>query len=282
MKSTEQRGKVASEVRAEIQDHLRGWRRRLLWQRLLYTLAAIAVLVLIGHWLGTPLTALLQQVVALCIVYFAQLWLSSKWRSVNVENFLQHLNRRFPDFEESAQLLVRNAAELGSLQMLQRGRAIAVYEKNLAQVERWQAPISYRPAVLIFLSCLLLMLLTDRLGSLASRILPASLMAPITLGTAGGVSGITGIAIGIEPPAYTGLAEMETDQLDIELPEGSLVKWNLNVEANGDGYALQLPNDRQVILEPGNDGRLHASAKIDRTGLYRVINIDKGDQQHHR
>ena len=279
MKSAEAHEDITSEIRADVQNRLRGWRRRLFWQRLLYTLAAIAVLVLIGHWLATPLTTLLQQVLALGLVYFAQLWLSSKWRNVNTDNFLQHLNRRFPDFEESAQLLVQDASELGSLQLLQRDRAIAVYQKNLAQVERWQAPINYRPAVLILLSCLLLVLLTDRLGSLASRFLPASLIKPATLSAPGGVSGISGIAIRIEPPAYTGLAGIETDQLDIELPEGSLVEWNLTFEANRDEYALQLPDDRQIILAPGNNSERHARAKIDKTGLYHIISIDNGAQQ---
>lgn len=279
MKSAEANREATSEIRADVQNRLRGWRHRLFWHRLLYTVAIIAVLVLIGHWLGTPLATLLQQVLALGLVSFTQLWLSSKWRSVNTENFLQHLNRRFPDFEESAQLLVQDASRLGSLQLLQRDRAMKVYQKNLAQEERWQAPINYRTAVLILLSCLLLVLLTDRLGSLASRLLPTGLITPATLSVPGGVSAINSIAIRIEPPAYTGLAAVESDQLDIELPEGSLVEWDLTFEDNGDVYALQLPDDRQIVLAAGNDRRRHASATIDNTGLYRIIGTDNGGQQ---
>lgn len=279
MKSAESFANMTSEVRADVQNRLRIWRRRLIWQRLLYTFATISVLMLIGNWLGTPLSTLLQQVLALGLVYFAQLWLSSKWRSLNADNFLQHLNRRFPDFEESAQLLIKDTSTLGSLQMLQRDRAMSVYQENLAQLERWQVPIVYRPVVLIFLSCSLLFLLTDQLGSLASRFLPASLMRPATVSSPDVTGGISGIAIRINPPVYTGLAERETGQLDIELPEGSLVEWDLDLDTHADEYALQLPDNRQVGLAEGNNGRLQASAKIDKTGLYRIISIDNGTQQ---
>ena len=279
MKSAEAYRDVATEVRADVQNRLRGWRRRLFWQRLIYTFAAFAVLFLISHWLGTPLSTLLQQVLALGVVSFAQLLLSSKWRNVNTDNFLQHLNRRFPDFEESAQLLVRDASELGGLKLLQRDRTIAVYQKNLAQVGQWQTPVNYRPAVLILLSCLLLVTLTDQLASLSSRFLPAVLKTPPSLSSAGDVSGINGVAIRIEPPAYTGLAAIVTDQLDIELPEGSLVEWNLTFEAHDDEFALQLGDDRQVILEPGNASGRRASATINKTGLYRIIKIGNEAQQ---
>ena len=261
------------EIRADVQNRLRAFRRRLLWQRLLYTLAAITILVLIGHWLATPKITILQQVLAVAVVFFAQLWLSPKWRRLNTNNFLRHLNRRFPDFEESAQLLLRDASDLKPLQSLQRDRALAVYRKNLAQLDQWQAPVRYRPVVAICLVCLSLFLFTGELASLVDRFVSKGELAPVTALTGDKEGVISDISIRIEPPAYTGLEAVETDQLDLELPQDSLVEWSFSYESNGYEYALKLSDDRQITLTPGTDMQMFASAIIDKSGLYRLSRI---------
>ena len=176
MKRTDLHTSSAHEVRTEVHRHLRTLRRRLLWQRSLYTLAAVAVLVVTANLLATPLSTLLQQILAVTLVWFAQLWLSEKWRDLTPENFLQHLNRRFPDFEESAQLLVKDQDELSPLQHLQWQRAHAVYRQNISQIELWQPAMRYRAILIILLFCLLAALVSDPLVSLANRILPEGLV----------------------------------------------------------------------------------------------------------
>jgi len=279
VKDVNQHSGGTQEIRVDVQNRLRVFRRRLLWQRLLYTFAAITVLALTGHWLATPQTTLLQQVLAVVVVFFAQLWLSPKWRRLNTNNFLQHLNRRFPDFEESAQLLLQDASDLKALQSLQRDRALAVYSKNLAQLGQWQAPIRYRPAVAVCLVCLSLFLFTDELASLVDRFVSKSQLAHGTAYTGDTERGISDISIRIEPPAYTGLEAVETDQLDLELPQGSLVEWNFSYETNGYEYALKISDDRQIALMQGTTRQLFASAVIDKSGLYRLARIDAAEEQ---
>ena len=262
----------------DVQKRLRGWRRRLLGQRLLYALAATAVVLLIGHWLATPSTTVFQQVLALCIVSFAQLRLSTRWRNLNTDNFLQHLNRRFPDFEESAQLLTREPSSLGPLQLLQRERAHAVFRKNLAQVEKWQTPFYYRWAVIILLSCGLLFMLTDQLALLASKIIPENLMMPVASSGTVALTGLNDITVRIRPPAYTGLAEIETDQLNLELPQGSQVDWSLSFATNDGEFALQVSSDVHIALTSGKDNRLHGGAVIDKTDLYRIVRNHAGEE----
>lgn len=275
-----------SEIRSDARRRLRGWRSRLLWQRLLHTLAAIAILLLVGHWFDTPLTTLLQQVLALALVWFAQLWISPKWRNLSTENFLLHLNRRFPDFEESTQLLGLDTSELSPMQLLQRERVLAVYPKNIAQAERWQAPLHYRTTMGVSVLCCLLFMFTDQLASLAGGVLPDSLMTPSKGLVPETESGLHGISIRIEPPAYTGLAVIETDQMDLELPQGSLVDWNLSFATNDGDYVFQLSGDKKIALEPGNEqgegpgeyGQLHASGIVEETSLYRIVRTDTGKE----
>jgi len=279
VKSAEIQNDAALWLGHDVQKRLRGWRRRLLGQRLLYTLAATAIVLLIGHWLATPTTTLLQQVLALCIVSFAQLRLSTRWRNLSTDNFLQHLNRRFPDFEESAELLTKEPSSLGPLQLLQRERALAVFRKNLAQVEKWQTPFYYRWVVIILLSCGLLFMLTDQLALLASKIIPENLMMPVASSGTVALTGLNDITVRIQPPAYTGLAVTETVQLNLELPQGSQVDWSLSFATNEGEFALQVSSDVHIALASGKDNRLHGGAVIDKTNLYRIIRAHAGEEE---
>ncbi len=279
MKIAEPRSDVTHEVLADVQKHLRVWRRGLLIQRGWYTLAAIAVVLLAGRLLTTPFAVQLQQVLAVGLVWYLHLRLSQKWRRLTPDNFLQHLNRCFSDFEESAQLLLKDITELTPLQSMQRERAIAAYRKTQAQVTRWQAPVRYRAVIAVCASCLLLGAYADRLGVWLGHLLPdhpdsSALNQPVSA-----VAGFDSIAVRITPPAYTGLAVIETGQLDLELPQGSRVEWDLVFDNNGDEYALQLSAGQRIDLNPGNDGRLHASTVVDSTDLYRIVRADSGPDQ---
>lgn len=279
MKDAERQNDSAHQLGNDVQKQLRRWRLRLFGQRLLFTLAGTSVLFLLGHWLGTPLSTLLQQVLALCLVSFAQLWLSSRWRNLSTENFLLHLNRRFPDFEESAHLLAKEADALGPLQLLQRERAFAVYRKNLAQVEQWQTPLHFRGAVIVLLSCSLLFMLTGQLASLARKIIPEHLMTAVSQPADAESPRLKDVLIRVQPPAYTGLAAIETDQLDIQLPQGSEVHWSLSYATTEGSFALQVLPDIRIDLEADADDRLDGRAVIDKTGLYRIVRNTAGKEQ---
>jgi hypothetical protein len=272
-------GGTEIEVRSDVKSCLRRWRQRLLLQRLLSTIAACAVLLVIGRLLATAPVVMLQQVLALCLAAFILLWLSPSWQRLSHGSFLQHLNRRFPDFEESAQLLIRDTPGLTPLQRLQRQRAQAVYRQNLARVERWLPPFGYRPALGVVVICLLLAPFTDQLASLTGRFLSKNLANPALDSLPVSAMSIDNVAVRIEPPAYTGLAVIQSDQLDLEVPEGSRVEWNLSFDTKGDEFALNLTDERQIKLSPVDDGTLFAAASIDKTSLYRIQSLNSSGGQ---
>ena len=72
MKNAERQSDVYLDVRDDLQGRIRALRHRLLWQRLIYTLAAMALLALLGHWLATPTSKLLQQLLAIALVGFSE------------------------------------------------------------------------------------------------------------------------------------------------------------------------------------------------------------------
>lgn len=280
MKDVDTRGDAGvSAFRAQLLQCLGIWRRRLLWQRFLYMLAAVGALVLAGYLLSASASKIVQLCFALALLLFLQLLLSPAWRRSRPENFVEHLNRRFPDFEESAGLLLRGEDGLTPMQALQRDRVLRVYRQNLARVEHWRNPVKYRAALGVIAVCVLLGLFSQEIVSAAARILGGE--SSVRGGHSADVrtSGLDVISVTIEPPAYTGLETVQSRELDLELQEGSRVEWVLEFDNRDDQYALQLSGGEQLALNRGRDGHLYASGVIKSTDLYRIVKTGAGNEQ---
>ena len=280
MKRVDERdGVQTAGIRAHILHGLRTWRLRLLWQRVLYTAAALALTALAAQFFDAPVSTLSMLCAALVLASLLQLRLGPAWRRSNPGNFLEHLNRRFPDFEESAGLLLADENGLTAMQNLQRGRVLRVYRQNLARVERWRNPVRYRAVVAVISASLILGIFSQDIRSLATRL---GNEASTVHGEHAGdrqSGGLNVVSVSIQPPAYTGLEAAQTRQLDIELPEGSRVEWVLDIDGRDAGYALRLSGGEELPLERGDDGHLHASGVIVRTDLYRIVATGSGGEE---
>ncbi len=259
-----------ADIRKDVMSHLRQWRLRLMLQRLVFTITASSVLIASALLLETPVTTLLLQLAVLVFVSFAQLILSRKWRQLIPDNFLQHLNRRFPDFEESAQLLIHEKNDLTAMRRLQRQRVQAVYADNLARLEQWQPAVTYRLAGSVTLVFVLLALTSNQLRLLADQLLsnPTAHTSSAELNAA--KPQITHIDISIQPPEYTGLPATRTGLADLDIVEGSLVQWDFVFSPAADSYLLSFSDGQQLTLSPDEDNHWHANSIITRTDLYQV------------
>lgn len=244
---------------------------RLVLQRLIFTATASSVLVATALLLETPTATWLLQLAVLVFVSFVHLIFSHKWRQIIPDNFLQHLNRRFPGFEESAQLLIKEDSDLSPMARLQRNRTRAVYKDNLARLEQWRPLIKYRLATAIMLVFVLIAMTSSQLRLLADRWLETSPTFTTATETNAGVTQITYMAISIQPPQYTGWKATETDLANLDIVEGSLVQWDLAFSSTANHYFLQLSDGQKIDLRPDANGHWHASSTILRTDLYRII-----------
>jgi len=261
----------SADICQDVLKRLRQWRMRLVLQRLVFTATASSVLVATALLLETPPETWLLQLAVLVFVSFVHLIFSHKWRLLTPDNFLQHLNRRFPDFEESAQLLIKEDSDLSPMRRLQRDRARVVYIDNLARLEQWRPLIKYRLAVAVILIFVLIAMTSNQLRQLAVRWVSASPTITTAAGTNAGTTQITHMAISIQPPEYTGLPATETDLANLDIVEGSLVHWALAFSSTADHYFLQLSDGQKIDLSPDADGHWHASSTILSTDLYRII-----------
>jgi hypothetical protein len=86
---------------------------------------------------------------------------------------------------------------------------------------------------------------------------------------AAGAPKLTGLRIKVVPPAYTGLPERYTRNLDIRAPAGSRIEWTLGFAPDVPSAALQLVGGQRLTLLRGDAGWT-GSLRLDLPSLYRI------------
>jgi len=161
-----------------------------------------------------------------------------EFRAITIQNLLEHINRHYSDYQESAQLLrdTQNQEALSRLQRIQRDKIVELFGRDtkngrfvdLRPKFRFKLPIGLAIISLILffqgeyiLSNINSLLISDNNIELAGITLDdnqASSNNPTVLSS----------RITISPPEYTGLPIRAIDQLNIEVEEGAQVLWSMN------------------------------------------------------
>lgn len=281
------------DIRTDVLSRLHSWRRRLLWQRSWYCVAIAAALFALlrlagwpdGHsamqaFSGPPVGLLaglfVSLLVGVLVLAFGLLLFSSKWRALTPDNFVLHLNRRFPDFEESAQLLLRKQSDLGVLQRLQQQRCMSVYAHNVSQLEAWQPPVRYRNLLLITLAAALLALFAPRIRAFAAQMVFLHETQSQSLSQqSGSNAGLKGVSISVTPPKYTGLPVTESATMDLDVFEGSNIEWKLAFSGDADSYAIEFSDGDQLVMQ-NIAGSWQAATRAVNTDLYKIATVRAG------
>ena len=197
---------------------------------------------------------------------------------------VSHLDRTYPEFEDSSSLWLRRADELGTLERLQLRRIDAAWERALSEPRPGRpSPLGPAPGYLRRSAALV------ALGACAAfgAFLLAGHPAPPAAGRAHGpaatassaavpsqgarLPGLRSGGLSIEPPAYTRRPPRAVAGLDAEVEEGSAVRWDLEFDAPVLAASLVLgegPGGR-LELKP-TEGRFTGGAVIRSTQIYRI------------
>jgi hypothetical protein len=208
---------------------LRQRRRRLMQEALLLLVglsvlaAGLGILFLIGAISIIGLTGAVGMI---------GLWPLWQQRSVlTLNNLAAHLNRQYPELEESAQLLLLPTESLAVLQQLQQHK-IAQRLLLLQQNQQGQSLSQMMPPWRYHWSLALLLLALGCvwfgawvIPLLASK--PSSQIAESAESREASALPLLSMTVRVEPPAYTGLPAQRFNHGDIELLAGSKVQWQL-------------------------------------------------------
>ena len=250
---------------------------RLRMRRALEAAAIAACITAVGALAGTnPGDSVIIALAAWPLAYLG-LGMLSVYRGISPAVLAEHLDRCLPGVEESTRLMLKDAGQLAPMRQLQRSRVAEVLPSLLADRQKWLPPVTRAATLWVLLGASLVSLLAAPIrGAIVSMTASIATSMPVPTGNRQ-ESMIASTEVRIEPPAYTGLDARVTDSLDLELPEGSRVTWQVRFRQPGN-YALVIGDEEPVPMAPGLDDAHFAQARIDRTSLYRITEVNGGEQ----
>jgi hypothetical protein len=255
-------------------------RRAQLWQRhrtlrtsaLAGTFGLLVASVLVRT---APAAAIIGAVVTLVLTTH---FLRRRTRTVTAATLAAHLNRLCPALEESAGLWLREPSTLTLVETLQLRRLNrawdALPDRAILGGPRAGA---LRPAVgLCFAAALALV--GAVLWPHANVPAPLGVQPPRVVSIpppASTVPALRAAALLIEPPSYLGESSRRVEGLDTEVPEGSVVTWELAITGDATGVSLLIARRKDpVIAEAMGGGRFRVRMTIAETQLYQ-LSIDR-------
>ena len=202
---------------------------------------------------------------------------SARYRAINDENILFHLNRQFPQLNESAQLVIKKREQLNVLQQLQQQRVLITLAHIVKSSEEIVPKAKVKSAFLY--SCLIVILFSFTLHLLTNSALLEKQNLPVVNEQLTERSQakilLQSRQVSIDAPAYTQQASVDSDSLDISLIEGSLVTWRLTFSHPKLSYKLIFSDGLEVALEKQTNGDFIAQHNIKHTSLYKIVSMDQ-------
>jgi len=239
----------------------------------LYTLQAVAAIVvavaILWRWLlEVPMLA----ATAAAILFAAVLYFIIRWRSVSktsLQQVARHLNRQYPQLEDSAELLLHEPENL--LQKLQQQRIAAALQQLHPEKEKpftLRSTATYTSVGLaLILSIGILYLPAAPLTTTESKSLKVEFPdAPAA--AADTIAKIEKIEISVTPPAYTGKGTYRAESPNLRVEEGGTVTWRISTNKPAQ---LQLePNGQRPINFKKQGNSYSLSRSFSTAGLYTI------------
>lgn len=192
-----------------------------------------------------------------------------KWWEVDVKSITSFLNLKYPDLEESSELVFKEPSELNLLERLQLSKIETILEEVPVVQKQFVQRLKF--SVLFFLSVPLFAWevthlhgqLTDNLESGSNLSSPKSTLPEKILPQ------INSVNLTISPPAYTRKHSRDQDKFTIGAEEGSSVTWELGLNVAAKQVALIFNNGEKIILKNTNT-TYRGQNIIDKPGFYQV------------
>lgn len=195
-----------------------------------------------------------------------------KFWALSLDDICRFVNRRYPEVEESASLLILPAESLGGLQQLQANRVNQVLVSRKQPVEPFKQLLS--PGICLVFSCIFLYVVYQ----LPPKTYHAAQQIPALVPTNPIVkenvpAEISNYNIIINPPRYTGKSSREQKQFTIIAEQGATLQWKIQTSLPVKNVSF-IWNDQQTIPLINRD-KQGAMWQLQKTltvpGFYQVV-----------
>lgn len=196
-----------------------------------------------------------------------------KWWRVDIKTITAFLNLKYPDLEESSELALKQPAELNMLEKLQLAKVEEVLEAIPLVQKQFLQRLKFSILVLLSVGILGLCIIKmhDYWQNGGFKILEKPTGTEKNAPPEKVLPQISSADIIITPPAYTRKPKREQDKFTLDVEEGSMVTWGLNLNITAKQVALIFNNGEKVILK-NTDGRAvyYGKKTIEGSGFYQV------------
>lgn len=194
----------------------------------------------------------------------------------NNRKFITYLNHRYPQLEESADLLLSQNNSLSGLQQLQLQRILQRFDLLIPEIKIPNAiPQSIGIFALILVGYMTLTsFINQRVPSLQK---PMIELGRINTKIEKGDVSINRLTIQVNPPAYTNSKPFESTVADIKVPEGSRVLWTVQFSDSIQKASILVDGKDSVTLIANHNSH-QANRIIHAPGFYQ---LQWSDGKHH-
>lgn len=224
-------------------------------------------------------------ILSLTLVGLFYIFFNNRYRSITESNFLEHINRNYQKYQESAQLLhsKSDSSLMSRLQRLQRDKIVELFQhdlKNNRFVDLRPKFGAVAPIIFLLFAAILnfygqtvltqfdTLFLND--SELNENIVENNNLENVILKPS-----IITSTIKITPPAYTNSSVQTARTLDFEAKESSLVSWKIEFSKKNLEYFYTATGSEPKSLKLSN-GIFLVEDLIEQTKLYRFSYLDEG------
>jgi len=237
----------------------------------------LIVLLTMGFYINIPIILL---IIISTLTLILTIWIrikSSSYQQLTLSNLLQHLNRLYPELQESAQLVTRDDDSLSILQTLQKQKTISNIELLLSDNQGAIYPkISYQNSIVSFV-CAMIILLLMYFSHLWLPLLTVSENDAIKVTVSKDKMAetsqtllLTQHEVLITPPGYTKLQSRQQNDLNVSAVEGSILRWQLAFTNTVDNVFIEFSDNQKLYFTKESQDFYSLEKSADYTSVYRL------------
>lgn len=207
---------------------------------------------------------------------FAVLIVRLKLYRFDTNRLIVFINHHYPAMEHSTDLLLTDPPALTSLQQIQKQKVLPHFEQISKEIklphQMGKAMIVLATSIAVTTALLVFLPETPRAlesGTGSAKARPSANLP----------ASVSALTVQVTPPAYTGVAPFRTNEPDLSIPEGSVVRWEIAFTgAVKDPALIFLRNDSVELSLTGQNYK--AQRAFSESNIYHLSWIStEGDQQ---
>ncbi|UKT66051.1 phage holin family protein [Pedobacter mucosus] len=202
------------------------------------------------------------------LLFAIALFIKPIWKSTD-KDFSRYVNNKYPELEESADLLLQDPAELSIMQRLQQHRI----ETIISTLPQPKEPVKrLYIGLAILLAALLMSFGITKIPQIQKTVQSAQTNQADAPAIKENIPAeIADFSATIIPPAYTGKAERKQKQFTIKAETGANVNWKIETNIGIKQLKIIFNDKETVLLKPINATNWVYSKVIEKSGFYQIV-----------